>query len=253
MQLTVLGCGDAFGSGGQLQTAFHVAPSGGGEAFLIDCGATVLNGLDRAGLDPERVTTIFITHLHGDHFGGLVWMMLHAQHVTRRTAPLTIVGPPGLEARFRAATEALYAGALTYPRKFAMTFIEIEAGHPATMGGATVTAFEVSHPSGAPSFALRVESGEGAGRRIIAFSGDTEWVDVLCDAARGADLFITECYAFETASRGHLSWAEIKRELPRIDAKRVLLTHMGRAMLQRRGDVSEPRVVVAEDGMVLEV
>ncbi|PPD31220.1 MAG: MBL fold metallo-hydrolase [Hyphomicrobium sp.] len=253
MKLTVLGCGDAFGSGGQLQTSFHVAPSGGSEPFLIDCGATVLNGFDRAGLDPDRVSKVFITHLHGDHFGGLVWMMLHAQHVTRRTAPLTIVGPSGLEARFRAATEALYAGALTYPRRFPMSFVDIEAGTPAVVGGITVTAYEVNHPSGAASFALRLEAGEGADRRIIAFSGDTEWVDVLCDAARGADLFITECYGFDVASRGHLSWHEIKRHLPRIQSKRIMLTHMGRSMLAHRSEVSEPNVVVATDGQVLEV
>ena len=253
MKLTVLGCGDAFGSGGQLQTSFHIAPSGGSEPFLIDCGATVLNGFDRAGLDPDRVSKVFITHLHGDHFGGLVWMMLHAQHVTRRTAPLTIVGPAGLEARFRAATEALYAGALTYPRKFSMTFLEIEAGQPATVGGVAVTAFEVNHPSGAPSFALRLQIGEGDSRRIITFSGDTEWTETLCDAARGADLFIVECYGFDVRARGHLCWQEIKRELPRLEARRVLLTHMGRAMLPRRAEIEERNVVIAEDGMVMEV
>lgn len=253
MRLTVLGSGDAFGSGGRLQTSFHVAPGGGGSAFLIDCGVTSLIGLDRARLDPNGVATIFITHLHGDHFGGLVWWLLHGQHVARRTTHLTVAGPPGIEARFRAVAEALFPGALGVPPRFEMAFVEIPEGDEIRVGDVSVTAYPVKHPSGAPSYALRLGHGEGGARRTIAYSGDTEWVEALVDAAHGADLFITECYAYDTAARYHLSWREIVRELPRLEARRILLTHMGSAMLSHRGEVKEPRVVVAEDGMVLDV
>ena len=46
--------------------------------------------------------------LHGDHFAGLVWWLLHAHYVTQRTAPLTIAGPAGIAQRFAAAAEALF-------------------------------------------------------------------------------------------------------------------------------------------------
>lgn len=252
MKITVLGSGDAFGSGGRLQTSFHVAPDGG-EAFLIDCGVTALIGLDRAGFDPNAVATIFISHLHGDHFGGLVWWLLHGQHVARRTQPLVIAGPPGIEARFRATAEALYPGSTKVPPRFAMTFIELVPGDPVIVGGVTASVFTVSHPSGAPSYALRLTSGTGKARRTIAFSGDTEWVDVLVEVARGADLYITECYLYEGPVRYHLSWANIARELPRLDAKRIMLTHMGHGMLARRGEIDDRRIVIAEDGMTLDV
>lgn len=252
MKLTVLGCGDAFGSGGRLQTSFHVAPEGG-DAFLIDCGVTALIGLDRAGLDANAVATIFVSHLHGDHFGGLVWWLLHGQHIARRTAPLVVAGPPGIEARFRAAAEALFPGATGIAPRFAMSFVELVPGPPVTVGGVTVSVFTVSHPSGAPSYALRLTCGEGADRRTIAFSGDTEWVEPLVDAARGADLFITECYQYDGPVRYHLSWEAIARELPRLDVRRIMLSHMSRKMLSRRHEIDDPRVVVAEDGMVVEV
>ena len=109
MKLTVIGSGDAFGSGGRLQTCYHVADAE--NEFLIDCGATALIGFHKAGLDPNRVGTIFISHLHGDHFAGLVWWLLHALHVARRTAPLDIVGPQGIAERYRTAAEALFPGA----------------------------------------------------------------------------------------------------------------------------------------------
>ena len=97
MRLTFLGTGDAFGSGGRLHTCFHLAR--GEASLLIDCGASAMIGIRRAGLDPNRIATILISHLHGDHFGGLPFFILDGQLVSRRTQPLTLVGPPGLAAR----------------------------------------------------------------------------------------------------------------------------------------------------------
>ena len=74
MRLTVIGCGDAFGAGGSLQTSFHVRAAG--STFLIDCGATTLIGMRRLGLQPNDIDTVFVTHLHGDHFGGLPWLLV---------------------------------------------------------------------------------------------------------------------------------------------------------------------------------
>lgn len=245
MKLTIIGCSDAFGSGGRLQTSFHAAYDGG--EFLIDCGATTLLGLEREGLHPNRIGAIFITHLHGDHFSGLVWWLIHALHMGKRTAPLTITGPAGIEARFTAAAEALFPGSTQTRRPFVMSFLEYAEGTPLQVNGVTVTPFEVSHPSGAPPYALRIE----AGGRTVSFSGDTEWVDSLVPAAKGADLFIAECFAFETPARYHMSWQIIRENLPRIDAKRILLTHMGPDMLANLGAVDDPRVSLARDGLIL--
>ena len=93
MKLTVVGCGDAFGSGGRLQTSYLVETAA--TRFLIDCGATALIGLNKLGIDPNSIPTIFISHLHGDHYAGLVWWLIHAQHVAKRTVPLTVAGPVG--------------------------------------------------------------------------------------------------------------------------------------------------------------
>jgi len=243
MQLTVIGSSDAFGSGGRLQTCFHVAHSGG--AFLIDCGATSLIGLARENIDPNSISTIFITHLHGDHFSGLVWWLIHANHVGRRTAPLVVTGPAGIEERFTAAAEALFPGATSTARPFALTFRTYVDRQPLTEGGVTVTPFEVSHPSGAPPYALRF-SVDG---RTLAFSGDTEWVENLIDAANGADLYITECYAYDSTARYHMNWRTIEAQVPRLNARKILLTHMGPEMLANQHNVTHPAVAIASDSL----
>jgi len=247
MQLTIVGCGDAFGSGGRLQSCYHVAV--GAHRFLIDCGATALIGVERCGLDPNTVDTIFISHLHGDHFSGLVWWMLHAQHVSRRTVPLTMVGPPGLTERLRVAAEALFPGSSAIPLRFELKFIEYTPAQPLAVGALRVTPFEVRHPSGAPSCALRFE----AGGRTLAFSGDTEWAETLPLCAHGADLFMVECTTFDVAVPYHLSWRILESKLDLLAAKRYLLTHMGAEMLRNRAAVTDPRVLLAEDGLVLDI
>lgn len=247
MRLTVIGCGDAFGAGGHLQTSFYVRSSAA--TFLIDCGVTTLIGMRRLGLKPADIDTVFVSHLHGDHFGGLPWLLIDAIYVSRRERPLVVAGPRGIEARFLSAAEALYPNITTTKRDFDLRFIEYQERKPLTVGGVTVTPFEVRHPSGAPPYALRFDL-DG---KVIAFTGDTGWVEVLSEVARAADLFISECFQYDIVLPIHLDYATIDANYEKLGAKRVLLTHMGEAMLAHVEKVDRTRYLVACDGMTLDL
>jgi ribonuclease BN (tRNA processing enzyme) len=247
MQLTVIGCGDAFGAGGRLQTSFCVRS--GPSTFLIDCGATSLIGMRRLGISPNDIGTVFVSHLHGDHFGGLPWLLIDAKYVSNRTRPLVVTGPKGIEARFTTLAEALYPNATTAVRDFDLIFVEYEEQTPIEVEGVTVTPFEVKHPSGAPPYALRFDV-EG---KVLSFTGDTGWVEVLCDVARDADLFISECFQYDVTLPIHLDYQTIDVNYDRLGAKRVLLSHMGEAMLAELGRVDAARYLIAEDGMTIDL
>lgn len=248
MQLTVIGSGDAFGSGGRLQTSFHLRD--GGHCFLIDCGASTLIGMARQNLSPNDVSTIFISHLHGDHFAGLVWWKIHAHHVARREQKLTVAGPVGLEKRLFDACEALFPGSGKLPPRFELEFLEFEAGQPIEVNGIRLKAFPGEHPSGALSASLRLE----IGAKTLSYSGDTEWVDDLLDCANGADLFISECYSYDqTSVPYHLNWQVLSEKIDALDAKRVLLTHMNHNMLTNRDQVTHPAIVFADDGLIMDL
>ncbi len=251
MRLTVLGCGDAFGSGGRFNTSFLVetlvGSEPGGRQLLLDCGASTMVALRQRGIDPNAIAGVILTHLHGDHFGGLPFLLLDAQHASHRQAPLTLAGPPGTRARIESLMEAMFPRSSTTPWRFALEILEIPLAAPTPVLGLTVTTVEVVHQSGAPSTAVRLADGA----RTLAYSGDTQWTDALYGIAKGADLFIVECYDHARDVTGHISWATLKTR--KFEARRVMVTHMNRGMLAHVDEVKAAGLIVAEDGMVLEL
>jgi ribonuclease BN (tRNA processing enzyme) len=244
MQLRFVGCGDALGSGGRFNTCFHV--TGAHVNFLIDCGASSLPALKRLGIAREAIDLILITHFHGDHFGGLPFLLLDAQF-TRRSRPLVIAGPAGIETRLANLMEALFEHSSKTKPRFDLSVVALEPEQSRTFGEVKVTPYPVVHgESGGPFLAYRIEA-EG---RVIAYSADTEWTDTLIPTARGADLFIAEAYYYDKLVKNHLSLKTLEAHLPEINAKRLVLTHMSDDMLARLGELP---CTAAEDGMAVEL
>lgn len=243
-ELQFLGSGDAFGSGGRLNTCFHVRDQAG--AFLIDCGASAMIAIRKYRVDPNGIRAILITHLHGDHFGGLPFFLLDAQLVSRRTSPLIIAGPPGLRERLTMAMENFFPGSSQIERRFSVDVQELDPGRSHDVAGIEVTPFVVRHASGAPPFALRLKVDD----KVICYSGDTEWVDSLQQAASKADLFIAEAYSFDRPIKFHLDYMTLAKHLPEIGPKRVILTHMSADMLTRASDTG---CEIADDGLIVTI
>lgn len=243
MELEFIGCGDAFASGGRLNTCFHLR--GARTNLLVDCGATSMVGLNRTAIDRNAIEAILITHFHGDHFAGLPFFVLDAQFHSKRRSPLIVAGPMGIEERWHQTAEACFEGSTNIARKFELHFVEIPERSPMMIAGTEVTAYPVDHGrSGGPFYAYRIR----AGGRVLAYSGDTEWTDTLIEAAKDADLFICEAYFRDKQVQLHMDLATLELHLPVINARRVILTHMGPDMLARR---HETTLDTAEDGMIV--
>lgn len=72
-----------------------LAVVGEGEWWLFDCGEGAQMQIARAGLSPQKLVGIFISHLHGDHFNGLPGL-LSSMALDNREKPLTLVAPTGV-------------------------------------------------------------------------------------------------------------------------------------------------------------
>ncbi|WP_159005883.1 MBL fold metallo-hydrolase [Bradyrhizobium sp. S69] len=244
MRLQFVGCGDAFGSGGRLNTCFHVA--GDRINFLIDCGASSLPALKRLGISRDDIDLILITHFHGDHFAGLPFLLLDAQF-SRRTRPLVIAGPEGIEQKLPQLMEALFEHSSKTKPKFDLSVLTLKPEETRSFGAVNVTPYPVVHgESGGPFLGYRIEA-EG---RVIAYSADTEWTETLIPLAREADLFIAEAYYYDKVVKNHLSLTTLQTHLAEIKPKRLVLTHMSDDMLGRLDTLQH---TTAHDGMIVEL
>ena len=242
VEVRFVGSGDAFGSGGRFQTCIALRTSD--DLLLVDCGASSLIAMRQQQIEPRDVSKVLITHLHGDHFGGLPFFLLDAQLVSKRTEPLTLVGPPGLEKRLLGAMEIFFAGSSEVEPNFELRFVELKPRTPTSVDGIEVTAFPAAHFSGAPSYSLRVE----IDRKVFVYSGDTQWTDTLIEASDQADLFVCESYVFDRDVALHNSYRTIMQHRARLTCKRIVLTHMSEDVLSRAGEIELP---MAEDGLRL--
>ena len=244
VSVTFVGAGDAFGSGGRFNTCILV--DGAAVRFAIDFGATSLTALNRLGIAHNSIDAILLTHMHGDHFGGIPFMLLDAMLGARRDRPLTIAGPKNLAARIAAAMAALFPGSSAMTPKFPITYVELAVGRPNDVLGLTVTPYAARHTPQTDPTALRVAVDD----KIVTYSGDGEWTEELNQASRDADLFIAECYFHDKPVKGHMSYPDIRAHKRDFAAKRIVLTHLGPEMLAKAADLPEQ---CAEDGLVVAI
>lgn len=234
-----LGSGDAFGSGGRFQPCVRLELNG--RNFFVDFGASSMIAVKRDGVDTSTMDAIVLTHLHGDHFGGIPFLLLHEQLIASRTGPILIAGPPGVKERIEAAMEVFFPGSSKINRRFPISYLELFEKTPARIGGLTLTPFAVNHQSGAPSYAFRFE----CGGKIVGFSGDTEWTDSLIEVASEADLFICEAYFRSKKVKYHLDYATLMENRARLACRRIVLTHMSEDLLSKMDDIE---LECVEDG-----
>ena len=247
MRLTVVGSGDAFGSGGRSNTCFFLETAKA--ALLVDCGASALPALKARVIEPNRIDAIVLSHLHGDHFGGIPFLLLDGQFLSRREKPLLIAGPPGTRVRLDAALEVFFPKSTGSKWRFPWQVTEIAPGVETDVLGHSLVTAEVIHSSGAPSTALRLSDG----RTVFSYSGDTEWTDALLPIAVDADLFVCECYAFAGKLTGHMSWVILKARLPDLRARKIMATHMNPSVLAHLDEIAAAGVLVAADGLEIEI
>ncbi len=232
-----LGSGDAFGDGARLQACILLENDG--FRALLDCGATSLVAMKRAGVDPSSIDAVVLTHFHGDHAGGVPYLILDGQFRKRERA-LVIAGPRGVRERVTSIFEAALPTSAATRQRFAVSYLEL--GERATsVGPLSIAAVPVAHLEATAPYGVRISVGD----RVIGYTGDTEWCDTLPRLAEGADLFIAESYSIDKAIPQPLSHAALVAHRDELRAKRIVLTHPGVETLARRDELSWE---LAEDG-----
>lgn len=244
VSVTFVGSGDSFGSGGRFNTCILVdAP---GIRFCLDFGASSLIALARLGIPHNTIDAILLTHLHGDHCGGIPFLLVDAMLAAKRDRPLTIAGPKDTTQRLKYLASALMPGMEVMIPKFPVSYIDLPLLQEMKIGPLQVTTYPAVHTSETNPTSIRVKVAD----KVIAYTGDSEWTSQIPVLADGADLFIAECYFFKKPVRFHLNYPDIATHRQEIRAKRMVLTHLGREMLANLASVPEE---CAHDGLVVQI
>lgn len=243
--LKIVGSGDAFGTGGLQATCFYLETAH--HKCLIDIGSGSLPTLKSLLINLKEIDHIFLTHFHGDHFGGLPNFLLDATFIHGREQALTIVGPKEVEKRVLELQEAMYGGTSSMDFGFPVNFIEYSEKQGLNLSKRLVVeAVPVIHSEPSNPHAVKI-SVDG---RSIVYTGDTEWTDRLLSLTSDCDVLISECFGWEGPMKYHLSYQEIMTNIDLLGAKKILLTHLGPEAYKRQADME---LTVLKPGMKIDI
>ena len=164
MDLTCLGTGDAFGSLGRHNAGYLVETSD--TKLLLDAGPSVLIALKALGRCPNEIDAIAISHLHGDHFAGIPFLLLDYTYDSRRKRPLEIIGPPGIEERVYTLYQTLYSERRGETLPFPIRFTEMQDRSAYEVADTRIESFHVPHQENELSLGHRVSAGGNVHRLL---------------------------------------------------------------------------------------
>jgi ribonuclease BN (tRNA processing enzyme) len=213
-------------------------------AYLVDMGAGVVRRAKSAvvdkgvtALDPVKLRTVFVTHLHSDHTVGYPDLLL-TPWVLGRRVPLEVYGPRGIKAMTEHLLEAYSADFETrtkdrrlytvgaFPEGHAVNVHEVEAGVVYKDANVTVTAFATKHAM--QSYGYRFDTPD----RSIVISGDTNPTQATIDACRGCDVLVHEVLTLE--------WLAKRPDFQRYAAQH----HTTTEQLIDLGNKAKPRLLI---------
>ena len=208
MKIITLGTGNAFTSNGRDNASVLLD---GTFKVLFDCSPQTISSLRKLNLAPNQIDYIFISHLHGDHSGGLPFFLLNLKH--RESGTVTVSGPSGLEKQIHTVYKE-YFGDVDINKYF--KFQHPDSKYP----------FDLEYMEGNHSILDFIYKIEFDNKKIV-YTGDTRPID-LSKFAKNADYLIHEAgelnpdLAHESAHTPPIQAAEIAKEA---NVKNLILIH----------------------------
>jgi len=220
MKITLIGTGSGLASPNRSHAAVLVEV--GDTVVLLDAGEGTTSAMLRAKADPNRISSIIITHTHHDHCGGVPGLIQY-MHLTGRTAPLDIFLPKESIGAFQLYLNMVYL--ISDKLSFAFDLHGWEQGMIFSKDDFRVEAHLTQHLKPAKTIAESLGLGtrsaalvvDGGGKRVV-YSSDLGGITDLGDLPKQADLLIMECT--------HIPLDTIMEAVSGWGARRVLLTHI---------------------------
>ncbi|NJN68072.1 MAG: ribonuclease Z [Chloroflexaceae bacterium] len=249
-RMVLLGVGTAVPDGDRGHT--HLVWDGPGGPFLVDAGGSTYQRLLKAGLDPQKLQGIVLTHSHADHIGGLP-LLLFSLSLVGRTEPVPVYGLEATLALSRKVVESFELEEHVAPVRWQ----PIDAGNELALDGGWVVHTALNDHS-RPCLALRfAHHTSGA---ALAYSGDTSPCQAVVDLARGAGVLVHEATVAGPWA-GHTTPYEAGAVAAQAGVRHLVLVHFSpqwtmpeaQALEAVRGAGFAGRVDIGQEGQVIPV
>ncbi len=209
--------------------ALHIATAE--SSLLLDCGWGAPWQLVNAGVDPQRIDHILISHPHADHIGTLI-PIVQSIYVTgnvyperARSKPLYVHGYQGLARHYETLRDMMFPERV---EPYETRVLEYP-GNTQRIGDCTISAAEVRHvPEYFQAVAFRVES-DG---KSVVYSGDCAYDEALAVLSKDADVAVYEAsisvkrYRTQGPGKTHLSPVECGLIAAKAGVSRLVLVHL---------------------------
>ncbi|MBV9879502.1 MAG: MBL fold metallo-hydrolase [Gemmatirosa sp.] len=186
MRLTTIGTGAAAPDPARVN-AGHLVEAGD-VRLLLDCGSGVVHRMASVGADWSGITHVALTHFDADHVSDLATLFVAWRwgQLPPRSAPITVLGPPGTAALLDRLAAALWNKLLA--PGYAVHVHEMAFGDRVALGDdVTLESRKVPHTDESVAYSVA-----HAGRRLV-YTGDTAADATLGRWAAGCDLLLAEC------------------------------------------------------------
>ncbi|MBX5490139.1 MAG: ribonuclease Z [Chloroflexi bacterium] len=223
-EVILLGTGAALPTAERDNTALVVV--GPETVLLVDCPGAAYAKLLRAGVDPQRLTHVLLTHVHTDHSAGLPGL-LQSLWLGGRTAPLPILGLPDVQALVDGALATFRPFGDRSPFALPRQVLPLVASTAPVLETADFRVWTTPGDHSVPSVAVRVEAKAGG---AVVYSSDTRPCATVRELARGATLLVHEAtflgHDAELAARhAHSTGAQAARLAQEAGVRRLALVH----------------------------
>lgn len=218
------------------ETVSFVVETHEGERVLVDCGTNVTKALLDAGIAPETITHIIITHTHGDHISGLPTYLFYRLMKVRlldkkEVQSLTIISTADSLSVIKEYVRLAY-GALADDSS--LIFQSVNFGDSIQFEGCGVDFFPAKHQP--PTIAMSWFLSNG---KKLTYSGDTALSDCVLEKAQGADVLIHDVVgtsAYYMLASSHTLCDQLSEQLERYQIKCLLPVHR---LTRYKDDISD--------------
>lgn len=254
-RLIFLGTSAALPQLTRANTALALVDDAAASGLLIDCGGDPYRAQLAAGLSPDTIADLFITHAHIDHIGGLP-SLIESLRLGGRSRPLRVLATPPVLAIARKLVAA-YDFELTLDAwGFQVAFQEVQPGGELTLAGWPARTVPMDHSVPSSGVRLTLPGGD------LAYTCDTQPTSNIAELGRDARLLVTECTylkAYTPAARisKHLTAVEAGQAAAECAAQQLALVHLGPwsadAIREEAGSVFTGEILIPNDGGAIAV